>query len=103
MFQCRSFTDVYAKYLRKYLEAYRTEGIRIDDYILPQNEPLHSANGYPTMSLSPQAEAKLVASLAKVHKLTWIAHPETKMDIAGNSRRWSGHRDHHLRPQLGQP
>jgi glucosylceramidase len=50
--------------LRKYVEAYRDEGINIE-YILPQNEPKHSANKYPTMTMSPQVEAALVSKLSQ--------------------------------------
>lgn len=38
------YLEVYATYLAKYIDAYKQEGIEID-FIIPQNEPLHSANG----------------------------------------------------------
>ena len=38
------FLEVYATYLAKYIDAYKQEGVEID-FIIPQNEPLHSANG----------------------------------------------------------
>lgn len=38
------YLEVYATYLAKYIDAYKQEGVEID-FIIPQNEPLHSANG----------------------------------------------------------
>ena len=46
----------------KYLSSYADAGINIE-YIIPQNEPLHSANGYPTMILNSNQETKLVKLL----------------------------------------
>ena len=40
--------DLYARYLTRYVEEYKKLGIPIS-YLTPQNEPLHRANGYPTM------------------------------------------------------
>ena len=57
-----SFVDTYAEYLRLYISAYANEGITID-YLVPQNEPLHSANGYPTMQMNEEAEIQIVSSL----------------------------------------
>ena len=76
-----SFTDIYALYLRKYLESYAREGINIQ-YLVPQNEPLHSANGYPTMSLSANDEAALVERLASEISSANLA---TKLVIYGHN------------------
>lgn len=59
-----NYIDVYSKYLLKYLEAYKSEGIEIS-YLLPQNEPLHSANGYPTMTMTSQIQANLIKNLGE--------------------------------------
>jgi len=57
-----SHTNIYAKYLRKYVQAYAEEGIEIN-FLVPQNEPEHRANGYPTMAISAEDEAVLVKAL----------------------------------------
>ena len=46
----------------KYLSSYADAGINIE-YIIPQNEPLHSANGYPTMILNSNQETESVKLL----------------------------------------
>ena len=38
------YQEVYAKYLAKYLEAYKAEGLEIE-FITPGNEPGHGAGG----------------------------------------------------------
>ncbi len=53
-----AYAEVYARYLARYVAAYRERGVNIH-YIVPQNEPLHAVNGYPTMHLSAESEASL--------------------------------------------
>lgn len=60
----KSNTAVYAEYLRRYVESYADQGIDID-FLVPQNEPELEANGYPTMSLTPEQEKELVLALAE--------------------------------------
>ena len=55
--------DLYARYLARYVAAYSDNGIPIS-YLTPQNEPLHRANGYPTMGLAADIELKLIHALA---------------------------------------
>lgn len=76
-----SYASTYAKYLRMYVEAYKNEGINID-FILPQNEPLHTANGYPTMALSPDSERTLTLALADELSQSGL---DTKIIIYGHN------------------
>ena len=55
--------DLYARYLARYVAAYSDNCIPIS-YLTPQNEPLHRANGYPTMGLAADIELKLIHALA---------------------------------------
>ncbi|MCC7206877.1 MAG: glycosyl hydrolase [Anaerolineae bacterium] len=49
----------FAEYLVRFVQAYGEHGIWIDT-LTPQNEPLHSSDSYPTMLMSPDAQAELV-------------------------------------------
>ena len=65
-----SYIPTYASYLAKYLVAYRERGIEIS-WLTLQNEPKHSANGYPTMTLSAQNEKDLLNALSQEVKNTY--------------------------------
>lgn len=52
------FHDCYAKYLVKYLQAMRAEGIRLDA-ITVQNEPLHPGNN-PSMFMPAEQQAEFI-------------------------------------------
>lgn len=52
------YYEVYANYLRKYIDAYGANGIAIDA-ITPQNEPLHES-GYPTMRMEATEQANFI-------------------------------------------
>ena len=65
-----SYIPTYASYLAKYLVAYRDRGIEIS-WLTLQNEPKHSANGYPTMTLSAQNEKELLNALSQEVKNTY--------------------------------
>lgn len=58
------YTDLYAKYLRLFIQAYRAEGIHIEALTL-QNEPLHQTGSMPTMNLSPEQHADLAIALQR--------------------------------------
>lgn len=53
------YEDAYARYLVRYLEAYRDEGIPID-WLTVQNEPANIQLTYPTMIMSSEQQARLV-------------------------------------------
>lgn len=52
------YYDVYSKYLVKYIEAMKAEGITIDA-ITPQNEPLHGGNN-PSMEMSSLEQTNFI-------------------------------------------
>jgi len=60
--------EPYSRYLAKYIKAYKDAGIDIN-YLIPQNEPLHGANGYPTMILNSNQEGNFVKLLANQFQL----------------------------------
>jgi glucosylceramidase len=53
------YEDVYARYLVRYLEAYRDEGIPIG-WLTVQNEPAAIQLTYPSMIMSSEQQARLV-------------------------------------------
>lgn len=59
------YIDVYAEYIIKYIEAYKSEGINIYA-ITPQNEPNTDQSGkFPACIWNPEQEAKFILSLSK--------------------------------------
>ena len=100
--------DVYARYLLKYVQAMKREGIAIDA-ITVQNEPLNSRNT-PSLQMLPGEQAELVgkhvgpafraAGLAtKIllfdHNLDRIDYPLTALRDPGTSRYVDGSAFHH--------
>jgi glucosylceramidase len=65
------YYDVYAKYLVKYIEAMRAEGIRIDA-ITPQNEPLNPKNTPSMVMLAPEEEVFVRDHLGPAFKAAGI-------------------------------
>jgi glucosylceramidase len=65
------FYDVYAKYLVKYIEGMRAEGIRIDA-ITPQNEPLNPKNTPSMVMLAPEEEVFVRDHLGPAFKAAGI-------------------------------
>ena len=55
--------DAYARYFRRYVEAYRAEGIRVDT-VMPQNE-FNSAQPYPSCTWTPEGLARFIPHLAR--------------------------------------
>lgn len=51
--------EVYARYLRRYIEAFAAEGVAIDS-ITPQNEPLYETSRYPSMAMSAREQAEFI-------------------------------------------
>jgi len=76
-------TDLYARYLAMYIEAYEQQGIRIDTFV-PQNEPGFEPNGYPSMILDSTQEAELIKKLVEEFNSRGI---DTKILIYGHN--WS--------------
>lgn len=58
------YTDVYAKYLVKFLLAYKEKGIPVFAITL-QNEPLYVPDDYPGCSLNPEQAKNLAIALKK--------------------------------------
>lgn len=76
-------TDLYARYLAMYVEAYLENGIHIDT-LVPQNEPGYGPNGYPSMVVESWQEAELVKKLAEEFQSRGL---DTKIVIYGHN--WS--------------
>jgi len=74
-------SDLYARYLTKYIQGYAAEGITIHSMV-PQNEPLFYADGYPSMFLEPQDEATLVSAMHREFSNNGIS---TKIYILGHN------------------
>lgn len=53
------YYGAFSDYLVKFIQAYAAHGIPIDS-LTPQNEPLFSTDGYPTMQISSDGEIELV-------------------------------------------
>jgi glucosylceramidase len=53
------FEDAYARYLTRYVQEFRAEGIDVD-WLTVQNEPANIQLDYPTMVMSPDQQARLV-------------------------------------------
>lgn len=53
------FYEAFANYHVAFIQAYENEGVTIDT-ITPQNEPMHSSGGYPTMLVSAKGAQELV-------------------------------------------
>ncbi len=51
--------QAYANYLVRWIQAYGEQGVPVDT-LTPQNEPMHSNDGYPTMLIPPEGQAELV-------------------------------------------
>jgi glucosylceramidase len=51
--------DAYARYFVKYVQAYAAEGISIDA-VTPQNEPLHTTAGYPSMLMLAEEQLDFI-------------------------------------------
>lgn len=51
--------DSYGQYFVKYIQAYASHGIAIKA-VTVQNEPLHETNGYPSMGMTPAAQAAFI-------------------------------------------
>ena len=56
------YTDTYSSYLSMIVAAYRNEGI-VFGYMTTQNEPKHTANGYPSMGMTSDQQKALVITL----------------------------------------
>ena len=66
------YYQAYAKYLVKYIQAMKAEGITIDA-ITPQNEPLHPGNN-PSMYMSAEEQASFIkTALGPIFKSSGIA------------------------------
>jgi glucosylceramidase len=76
----------YAAYLAKFVAAYRDAGVPID-YLTVQNEPQNrTPNGYPGTDMPVAQQAKLIAVLGPLLRLT---SPRTK--ILGYDHNWAMH------------
>ncbi|KAK3087645.1 hypothetical protein FSP39_008702 [Pinctada imbricata] len=53
------YQEAYASYFVKFIQAYASEGIKIEA-ITVQNEPLHKSDSYPTMGMSWQLERDFI-------------------------------------------
>lgn len=53
------YYQAFANYHLHFVQAYMAAGLPIDS-ITPQNEPMYSTDGYPTMSMSPKAQQTFV-------------------------------------------
>jgi glucosylceramidase len=53
------FYQAFADYHVRFVQAYAEEGLTIDA-ITPQNEPMHTTEGYPTMYMSPEDQQTFV-------------------------------------------
>lgn len=51
--------QAFADYLVRWIQAYGEHGLPIDT-LTPQNEPLHTSSGYPTMEMSAQAQQTFI-------------------------------------------
>jgi glucosylceramidase len=71
------YFDVYAKYLVKYIEAMKAQGITIDA-ITAQNEPLHPGNNPSMLMLAPDQAAFVKNNLGPAFS---AAHLQTKIII----------------------
>ena len=66
----------YARYLKRYLDIYREEGLAL--YALSvQNEPLRQQADYPTMFFEPTARAKFIST--QLGPLLTVAYPELRI------------------------
>lgn len=53
------YYQAFADYHVRFVQAYAAEGVEIDS-LTPQNEPMYSTGGYPTMLLSAQGQQTLI-------------------------------------------
>jgi glucosylceramidase len=78
--------DVFARYLVKFVQAYRAEGVRIDALTL-QNEPQNrTPDGYPGMDLRPAEAAAVTKALAAE-----LRKARLDTQILGYDHNWSLH------------
>lgn len=55
----QAYYQAFADYLVRFIQAYEAHGLAIDT-LTPQNEPLHTTDGYPTMHMAAADQARFV-------------------------------------------
>ena len=89
--------EIYAKYLTKYVQAYKEEGVTIS-YLTLQNEPQFDGADYPCMRMTKDEQIKLTKILGPmlknaglptkilVHDHNWVLHPNDKNVVGGDKK-----------------
>ncbi len=113
--------EAYALYFRRFIEAYRAEGLRIGA-VMPQNE-FNSAQPFPSCTWTPEGLAKFIPKLGRQMQPLGVdlifgtlergddglfekvyADPEARKYIKGIGAQWAGRRAisflHHAHPDL---
>lgn len=72
--------STYARYFRRYVEAYKTAGVPIFA-VTVQNEPRFSTSSYPSMFMTPEDEQEMALRIAHEFEQSTIINNQTKVIV----------------------